>query len=279
MTDAVLRLGDALVQHGPSSDRVYLMRLGDDPLPALLEQLEALAEAEGYGKIFAKVRGSDFGWMSLHGYRLEALVPGFFDDGEPCAFMSRFLDPHRAESTAVPMLREVLGAALEQPRLERAPEVAGVTVREATPDDLGEVARCYGSVFESYPFPIQDRQHLEAEALRGTRFFVAHKGGRLVAVSSMEPGGANGVVEMTDFATLPQYRGRGLASRLLWTMDEQARTAGTRLAYTIARASSYGMNITFARQGYRYGGTLVNNTQISGSIESMNVWFKAFGAQ
>jgi hypothetical protein len=45
-------------------------------------------------------------------------------------------------------------------------------------------------------------------------------------------------------------------------------------SYTIARAKSPGMNITFARNGYEYSGTLINNTQISGKIESMNVWLK-----
>jgi beta-lysine N6-acetyltransferase len=34
------------------------------------------------------------------------------------------------------------------------------------------------------------------------------------------------------------------------------------------------MNKTFAALGYRYGGTLVNNTQICGDLESMNVWHK-----
>jgi len=46
------------------------------------------------------------------------------------------------------------------------------------------------------------------------------------------------------------------------------------IAETIARAMSTGMNITFACCGYNYAGTLVNNTNISGSIESMNVWYK-----
>lgn len=44
-------------------------------------------------------------------------------------------------------------------------------------------------------------------------------------------------------------------------------------AYTIARA--YGINITFAKSGYEYGGMLINNTQIAGGIESMNVWYKS----
>jgi hypothetical protein len=34
------------------------------------------------------------------------------------------------------------------------------------------------------------------------------------------------------------------------------------------------MNATFAKAGYSFGGTLINNTNISGDIESMNVWYK-----
>jgi hypothetical protein len=57
-------------------------------------------------------------------------------------------------------------------------------------------------------------------------------------------------------------------------MDDHAKEAGLRVAFTIARALSFGMNITFARRSYQYAGTLINNTQIAGSIESMNVWYK-----
>ena len=79
---------------------------------------------------------------------------------------------------------------------------------------------------------------------------------------------------MTDFAVLPKYRGHQLALHLLHEMEIHMIDAGYRLLYTIARAASYGMNTTFARAHYHYGGTLINNTQISGSIESMNIWYK-----
>ena len=79
---------------------------------------------------------------------------------------------------------------------------------------------------------------------------------------------------MLEPEMLPSRRKRGMATQLLGVMDAHAREAGLRVAYTIARACSYGMNITFGRRGYRYAGTLVNNTQIAGAIESMNVWYK-----
>jgi hypothetical protein len=39
------------------------------------------------------------------------------------------------------------------------------------------------------------------------------------------------------------------------------------------------MNITFAKNGYEFCGTLTNNTDISGGLESMNVWFKPLDSE
>jgi hypothetical protein len=56
---------------------------------------------------------------------------------------------------------------------------------------------------------------------------------------------------------------------------EEMRAAGMKTALTIARALSYPINATLARAGYAWGGTLVNNTNICGGFESMNVWYRA----
>ncbi len=72
--------------------------------------------------------------------------------------------------------------------------------------------------------------------------------------------------------------GNGYALFLLIHMEQEMTRLGFRTAYTIARAQSTGMNITFAKLNYDHGGTLVNNTNISGQIESMNVWYKALGS-
>jgi hypothetical protein len=62
---------------------------------------------------------------------------------------------------------------------------------------------------------------------------------------------------------------------LLASLEDELRERGILTAYTIARAISPGMNITFAKAGYTYGGRLHNNTHIAGTIESMNVWYKS----
>jgi hypothetical protein len=57
-------------------------------------------------------------------------------------------------------------------------------------------------------------------------------------------------------------------------MEQELAKAGCQTFYTIARLHSLPMNKTFMNMAYRYSGTLINNTQIMGKIESMNVWYK-----
>ena len=282
MADILTRFGRSVVQHGSFSDRIYALKLHPADMPEVLDDLEALAEQEGYGKIVAKGRRTHLKAFLDRGYKAEAEVPLLFGAGEDGLFLGKFLDPARGEEQVPERVKDVLEAAKGKQRGEEAspgtegadaPE-PGLTVREAEETDARALAACYGAVFESYPFPIHDPEHLRREMEAGTRFFTVWEEDALVAASSMEPGGAPGAVEMTDFATLPSHRGRGLATHLLGRMDGAARTAGERVAYTIARAVSFGMNITFARRGYAFGGTLVSDTQIGGAIESMNIWYK-----
>lgn len=106
-------------------------------------------------------------------------------------------------------------------------------------------------------------------------YFGAEIDGKLIALASAEMDREAAHVEMTDFATLPEQAGHNLSLHLLQQMEQAMQEEKMHTAYTIARAASPAMNITFARAGYTFAGRLKNNTNISGNIESMNVWYKA----
>jgi predicted GNAT family acetyltransferase len=94
------------------------------------------------------------------------------------------------------------------------------------------------------------------------RYFCAKRGSEIVAASSCEFDFRSQIVEMTDFATLPQFRKKGLAHHLLHAMEEEAKKEQIPITYTIARAGSYPINALLLRAGYEFCGTLVNNTNI-----------------
>jgi beta-lysine N6-acetyltransferase len=267
---------NALIQHGPLNKRIYLMKLGDAQPESLIPAMQHLAEKNAYTKIFAKVAKKDSGKFMENGYEKEAEIPGFYNGEEAGLFLAKYLSEQRRSEKDIEDIEKVM--ELSQERIRRggvSPFLPGdVTLRWCIPDDAEEMSRIYKKVFDSYPFPIDNPDYLIETMREHNVYFGIEIEGKLVSLASSEMDKTAENVEMTDFATLPEYRGRSFAVRLLKYMESQMKTHGIKTAYTIARAVSAGMNITFAKSGYHYAGRLKNNTNISGNIESMNVWYK-----
>jgi putative beta-lysine N-acetyltransferase len=275
MYDRIEKLGRSTVQHGPMSCRVYLMKLHPDDMPDIVPALDRLAASRAYTKIFAKVPATYTAEFERRGYRQEALVPRFYRNATDGAFLGKFLDEARGRDPRAAKAREILGIARDkQGRGAAANGGDPPAVEPAGPADVDEMSRVYREVFPSYPFPIHDPEYLRETMRENVAYFCVRESGRIVALSSAEMDPAAGNVEMTDFATLPSGRGAGYAVHLLARMENEMLRREIPTAYTIARSMSPGMNVTFAKLDYVFAGTLINNTDISGSIESMNVWYK-----
>ena len=276
MPDIIEKLGSSVIQHGKGSDRIYLMKLSPSDMPMIIEQMEQLAEANDYGKIFCKVPDSVVSAFIQAGYQEEARIPKFFNGSEDAAFMSRFGKSERRyisdeQQTAI---QKVLNTAKQKRKFSTGRPGANYCIRRLKAEDTAQLARLYRDVFPSYPFPIFDPPYLRETIASHIRYFGVFDGDRLVAASSAETDLDALNAEMTDFATDQDHRKKGLSVALLKTMEADMETTGCVTLYTIARALSVGMNITFASCDYRFAGTLLNNTQISGNLESMNVWHK-----
>lgn len=280
MYDKIEKLLNSQIQHGNSSNRIYLMKLAKNDGPNIIAALDDLAKEKGYTKIFSKVAAADAELFLQAGHKAEGTIPGFFSGSEDAFFMGKYLDDSRAVPENAQQLEQILALAREKAQQGRAkapkPSHNGDLIMDiCTPDDAEEMAMVYKQVFPTYPFAIDDPEYIRQTMASHIVYYAARYAGNIVALSSSEMDEAAGNVEMTDFATLPHWRGNGLGLSLLSMMEEDMAKRGIKTAYTIARAVSPGMNITFAKAGYAFGGTLVNNTNISGRIESMNIWYKS----
>ncbi len=276
MTDRVEAFGNSSIQHGKHSNRAYLMSLSMGDLPEILPHLDSLALTRGYTKIFAKVPAQAQELFTDNQYRAEADIPGFYGGEEDVLFMGKYFSPERKVEKKPELVEKALEVACEKPPLEEIPALeAPLVCRPTQPQDAEAMAELYRNVFASYPFPIHNPDYLVETMASHVLYYGLWDEEKLVALASAETDMRGQNAEMTDFATLPDYRSKGLASYLLAQLEEAAAEIGIQTAYTIARAYSYGMNITFAKQGYTFSGTLTHNTHISGELESMNVWHKA----
>ncbi|PLY00198.1 MAG: putative beta-lysine N-acetyltransferase, partial [Desulfuromonas sp.] len=247
MPDKIEKFRNSLIQHGKENDRVYLMKLADEDMPGLVISLIRYAAVAGYGKIFAKVPSRHREAFLRAGFRLEGEIPGFYRGEKDAAFLGYYHDASRREESRPEMVREVLELAERKAcQEEPVPLPKELTCRVAGPEDTESMADLYREVFASYPFPIHDPAYLCQTMEENLVYFGVWEGDSLIALSSAEMDVAAGNAEMTDFATLPACRGRGIAQHLLQEMEEEMARRNIRSLYTIARAYSHGMNITFA---------------------------------
>jgi len=267
------RIGQSTIQHGTESNRVYLMDFWPSDFPGIIKKMDNLAKSNGYTKLFAKVPSRFAPQFRMAGYETEAIVPGFFNGLEDALFVVKYYDPKRRnpDKKEMEVFQELLLSDINTgiPKLDNSH-----IIRLLTPEDTMDMTAVFSRVFDSYPFPIFDAEFLRKEMAEETRYFGVFQDGELVGISSAECNERLKNAEMTDFAVLPSQRGKKIAIHLLRAMEDYLITQGFKSFYTIARLKSPAMNKTFMNNHYRYTGTLVNNTQIAGQIESMNVWYK-----
>jgi len=275
MSDAICRYGKSIYQHGPYNDRIYLMEISGDDVPDIISLFDEISEKNKYSKIFVKIPASVQPEFLEHGYRIEARIPGLYNGIEDGIFMAKYPDESRSRGVDMSEIQSIIRESIKRAGKRSKSELpSGYVIRECVPEDAEAIAKLYGKTYESYPFPIMDPGYIKNTMKDNFRYFSVRTNNNLVAVASTEMHMEEANVEMTDFATDSRNTGMNLAGHLLECMEREMRKGGMRVAYTIARAQYYPINITFARAGYRYGGTLLNNTNICGSFESMNVWFK-----
>lgn len=275
MNDIIEYIGDSLVQHGKYNDRIYLMKLSRNDISGIIKQLDKIALDKGYSKVSVKVPEYAKESFLHNGYVEEAFIPRFYNAYENGYFLGKFFSEKRGAGDKTGRINEVLEAARLKGTKGRPIELeSGFNYKIIEPSEASQLVEVYKTVFETYPFPIHDSEYILTTMKRNVTYFGIWEDNRIAAVSSAETDIESQNAEMTDFAVLPQYRGKNFAGYLLKMMEEEIIRKNMKVTYTIARATSFGMNITFAKEGYRFGGTLINNTNICGCFESMNVWYK-----
>lgn len=274
MFDKIEKIGKSVIQHGKSNNRIYLLKLHADDVPTIISKLDHLANNNGYTKIFTKIQADVLPEFIQNGYTLEAYVPRFYNGKTDCIMASKFLDENRrkipdAQMKSFADLFRLNGSNNKKnlpPRYQ---------IRMLSENDVEAAATVFSIVFETYPFPVHDPAYI-LQTMKGNMasYYGVWEGNKLVGISTAETDFEKENAEMTDFAVLPECRGNSMGSHLLLFMEEEMKKAGIKTAYTIARLAEPGMNLTFMKGGYKFSGTLINNTNIGGTIESMNIFYK-----
>jgi len=264
----------AIIQHGHYNDRIYVMKVAEDFSTKLPVKLISMAKKNNYSKIFVKIASKKIECFTKAGYAIEASVPKLCNQ-DTGVFLAFYLNEKRLQEDKSELYAKNIILALDNKKKQMPTlDTKRFLIRLCNKGDINCMVKIYKKVFVSYPFPIHESEYIWKTMNENIDYFCIQAGGEIIALASAEKDPIASNVEMTDFATLPKWRGNNLSVHLLSRMENEVKSQGIKTAYTIARAASAGMNITFSKMGYTFGGRLINNTNISGTVESMNVWYK-----
>lgn len=238
----------------------------------LILKTRKLAELNGFDKIICFTSRKDWQKFLRHGYVLESVLK-YYNQGEDAYIVSKFRSQERLTSNSLMEETLLVESIMEQEiSSNKDANLEGFTFRKAVRDDIPKLIELYQSIFETYPSPLIHADYLESIFGLESIFCVAEKDGKIVAAASAELDIEHLAAELTDCATHPEARGKGLMSNLLKLLEQIIFEKGFVCSYTMARAKSFGMNSIFYQLGYEFLGRLVNNCDIYGAYEDMNIW-------
>jgi beta-lysine N6-acetyltransferase len=256
------------------NQRIKVMDYEASDLEQLILKVRYLAEANGFDKIICMARRRDWQTFLRYGYVLEAVLK-YYHDGEDAFVVSKFRSQERLTSPnlmeEILMIEKVMDRRWDS---DVRPLPAGYEIRLARRDDIPELLELYTGIFETYPSPLIHASYLETVFQTETLFAVCTREGEIVSAASAEMHPQVHAAELTDCATKRTARGLGLMSHILSLLEREIADKGYVCAYTMARSRSYGMNNVFYRLGYEFMGRLINNCDIYGDYEDMNIWVR-----
>lgn len=180
----------------------------------------------------------------------------------------------RGHSNKLQAENDLLAAVRAKPVDQAQQLPLGIELKLLNESYSEHISQLLTQVFATYPSPVENPQYIRSLIQKGNIFAGAFSRQELIALAAAYPDPVLNRCEMTDCATLINYRGYSLTERLLGILEREAQKRGSFNLYTLARAQSFGMNRVFHKLGYRYRGRLINNCHIGGSYEDMNLWVR-----
>ena len=263
-----------VVADDPYSDRIRCDHpaagIGGEPLgSALLQE----AEERGRGRVVALTSPETAVGLQRVGFVVEGKIPGFYEGRADCLVLGAYPDAERGELAQPDRVAEVRGILKEKAGLRANPPE--IETRRATTADAPAIAELLADTFPQYPTPSGDPAYVREAIESGVPFRLVTDGDDIASCASADLVPVAGTAELTDCATRPSHRGRGHMQAILGDLMNDLREMDYPTVFTLARASVPGVNLAFAKLGFRLRGTMPRSCRIGEGVEDMNIWSRS----
>ncbi len=239
----------------------------------ILKDIIEMAKGESLGKIISNINIKAIKAFISSGFQIEGMIYGFFK-GEDALCVSYFLDGRRVLSAEKDKEDAIVQRCMKSKTSFELKNMGNIIIRDALKGDIPQMTELFKTVFETYPSPVFNEEYIKGNLNTSALYKVACIDGRVAAAASADMDKDNLNAEITDCATYPQYRGRGILSNLIYYLEQDLRERKFYCAYSLSRAINPGINMALYKHGYKCTGRMLNNCNICGSFEDMNIWSK-----
>ncbi|WP_163539465.1 putative beta-lysine N-acetyltransferase [Gracilibacillus sp. YIM 98692] len=253
--------------------KIYQMPTGEE-LNSFLDRLKLVAKDTNCDKLIFYLRDHQTGEIKQHGACYEGKIKGFFN-GATAYIYALFLDPARHKTDRLASEKKVFDVIQKRQQISTNFELpTGYQMRWADLKDAKQMANLYQTVFQSYPTPMNDPVFIEEMMQSDVYFLVVQHNGMIVSACSADILPHFRSAELSDCATYPEHRAKQLLSYQVAHLIPKVKKMGIRTLFSYSRANSVGMNLVNVKHGFTFGGRMVQNSNIAGSMENMNIWYK-----
>ncbi len=236
------------------------------------ESIIKFAKEKDLEKIILTCRKKNRGVFEAAGFRQRARVKGFFQ-GEDGYFLTAFTDGKRETSARWRQEDRIIEKCMEKERGYK-PTKKQYLVKTCEESDIPQMMDLLKTVFETYPTKVFDTDYLKRMMKERILFKAIIEDEKIISMASADMDRENLNAEITDCATYPEHRGRGLLSVIIYSLEQDLKDMDFITVFSLSRAINTGINMVLRKLGYRYNGRLINNCNICGRYEDMNIWSK-----
>ncbi|MBA4320075.1 MAG: putative beta-lysine N-acetyltransferase [Flavobacterium sp.] len=231
------------------------------------------AQKQSFGKIIYNSRIKLLCPFINCGFKVEGTINGFFE-GEDAYCISYFIDKKRENTNFKELEDTILYKCVVEKKKTSVLKKTTYLIRKAEISDIGQIIDLFKAVFQTYPSPVYSHEYLEHVMDKQILFKVAVDDGKIISIASADMDKLNLNAEITDCATYPEYRGKGILTNLICSLEKGLKDRSFITLYSLSRAINPGINMALSKLDYKYCGRLINNCHICGNFEDMNIWVK-----
>ncbi len=278
MFEKIETIDGALVYHGNMHNRIYFTEADNVDLGILVPKMKALAKQKKYEKILSRAPESSRGVLQSNGFMVEAKIPGLYNGTIDGYFLADYVKKERnindEKSRKTIASVKTIALAANKPQTDSHFDVPlNTEIKRLTSADFPMLEDLHKMAYKYHPNQIKDVAHFSMLNELNHQFYGLFENGELLVSAILDVHETESNIEIVDFVTHPDYRGQNLSYFLVQDIKEQMKTSGCKTIYSMVRATSYGLNITYSKHSFILAGTLTNNCVVRNTMESMNIWY------